>query len=112
MKKKIEIVIKKKKKQLKKKEKGRNFKKYFRSKDFDTLVELIKTSQMPGIIGRLIFKITGEKYKIEIFKWLDMQDGYLNICAKNYVASMKFSENILDDLNDIQKAEIFTCYKF
>ena len=41
-----------------------------------------------------------------------MQDGYLNICAKNYVASMKFSENILDDLNDIQKAEILLAINF
>jgi hypothetical protein len=82
------------------------------NKGFDTLVELIRISQMPGIIGRLIFKTTGEKYKIEIFKWLDMQDGYLNVCAKNYVASMKFNENILDGLNDIQKAEILLAINF
>ena len=93
-------------------EREKALKNILESKDFDTLVKLIKTSQMPGIIGRLIFKITGEKYKIEIFKWLDMQDGYLNICAKNYVASMKFSENILDDLNDIQKAEILLAINF
>lgn len=94
------------------KEREKAVKNILESKSFDILVELIKISQMPGIIGRLIFKIASQKYKIEIFKWLDLQDGYLNVCAKNYVASMKFNENILDDLNDIQIAEILLAINF
>ena len=83
-----------------------------KNEGFDKVIEIIKMSEMPEIIGRLLYKITGDKYKNKIINWLDLKDGYLNVCAKNYISSMKFDENILDDLNDIQKAEILLAINF
>lgn len=82
------------------------------SSGFATLVELIKMSGMPGIIGRLLFKITGDEHKNELLNWLNLNDGYLNVCSKNYISNMNFDESLFVDLNDLQRSEVLLAINF